>query len=74
MKKTAFKLEEKFIRFKDKICAILTILQCREFALFTCQNFNTSDNATCRLSIGVENKKDSEIFRKCISEYIITFE
>lgn len=67
-------MKTKLIRIKDKIHAILTILWCKEFALFTCQNFNTSDNATCRLSIGVENKKDSEIFRKCISEYIITFE
>ena len=74
MDKIAFKRQEKFTRFKDKICAIWTILWCKEFALFTCQHFNKSDNATCRLSIGVENKKDSEIFRKCISEYIITFE
>lgn len=74
MDKIAFKRQEKFTRFKDKICAIWTILWCKEFALFTCQHFNKSDNATCRLSIGVENKKDSEVFRESIAEYIITFE
>lgn len=74
MNKIVLKLEEKFIRFKDKICAILTILQCREFALFTCQNFNTSDNATCRFSTGIENKEESKVFRECIADYIITFE
>lgn len=74
MDKIAFKIQEKFTRFKDKVHAILTILFCKEFALFTCQNFDKTDNATCRFSIGVENKKDSEVFRECISEYIITFE
>ena len=73
MDKIALKLQEKFIRFKDKICAVWAILWCKEFALFTCQNFNKSDNATCRFSIGVENKKDSEVFRESIAEYIITF-
>ena len=74
MDKITFKLKEKFIRLKDKICAICTILLCKEFALFTCQSFNKSSNATCRFSIGVENKKESEAFRECISDYIITFE
>lgn len=74
MNKIALKIKEKFTRFEDKIYAILTILWCKEFALFTCQNFNTSDNATCRLSIGVENKEESKVFRECIADYIITFE
>lgn len=67
-------MKTKLIRIKDKIHAILTILFCKEFALFTCQNFNTSDNANCILSAGVENKEESKVFRECISDYIITFE
>lgn len=74
MDKILFKLNEKFIRFKDKICAIWTILLCKEFALFTCQDFNTSDNATSTFSIGIENKEKSKVFRECIADYIITFE
>lgn len=73
MNKIALKIKEKFTRFEDKIYAILTILWCKEFALFTCQHFNKSDNATCRLSIGVENKKNSKVFRSTISEYIMKF-
>lgn len=67
------KMKNNIIRFKDKICAIWTILWCKEFALFTCQYFNKSDNATCRFSIGVENKEESKIFRESISEFIMNF-
>lgn len=66
-------MKNNIIRFKDKIHAIFTILWCKEFALFTCQDFNKSDNATCIFSIGVEDKKESKIFRETISEFIKNF-
>lgn len=67
-------MKTKLIRIKDKIHAILIILFCKEFALFTCQKFDKSNNSTCILSVGVENKEKSKIFRECIADYIITFE
>lgn len=66
-------MKTKFIRIKDKIHAILVILFCKEFALFTCQEFDKSNNTTCIFSSGVENKEKSKIFRESIAEYIITF-
>ena len=66
-------MKEKFIRIKDKISAICIILRCREFALFTCQYFEKSDYSTCTLSVGVEDKEKSKIFRKTIAEFIETF-
>ncbi len=66
-------MKNKIIRFKDKIHAILTILWCNEFVLFTCQKFNKTDDAVCIFSNGVENKEESKIFRETISEYIMNF-
>lgn len=66
-------MKEKFTRIKDKISAIWIILRCREFALFTCQYFEKSDYSTCTLSVGVEDKEKSKIFRETIAEFIKTF-
>lgn len=66
-------MKEKFIRVKDKISAILIILRCNEFALFTCQYFDKSDYSTCTLSVGVEDKKKSKIFRETIAKFITQF-
>lgn len=53
-------MKEKFIRIKDKICAIWTILWCKEFALFTCQYFEKADYSTCTLSVGVEDNENTQ--------------
>lgn len=66
-------MKEKFIRIKDKICAIWTILWCKEFALFTCQYFEKAGYSTCTLSVGVEDKEKSKIFRKTITDFIKYF-
>lgn len=66
-------MKTKFVRIKDKVYAMLVILFCKEFALFTCQKLNKSDNATCILSVGVENKEKSKVFRSTVSEYIMKF-
>jgi hypothetical protein len=66
-------MKEKFIRIKDKICAICTILWCKEFALFTCQYFEKADYSTCTLSVEVEDKKKSKIFRETIANFIKQF-
>lgn len=63
----------KLTRIKDKVHAMLAILFCKEFALFTCQKFDKSDNAMCILSIGVENKEKSKIFRETIADFIKSF-
>lgn len=66
-------MKEKFIRIKDKINAIWTILWCKEFALFTCKYFEKADYSTCTLSAGVEDKENSKIFRETIAEFIKQF-
>lgn len=66
-------MKEKFIRIKDKISAMWTILWCKEFALFTCQYFEKADYSTCILSVGVEDKKKSKIFRETIAKFITQF-
>ena len=66
-------MKEKFIRIKDKISAIWTILWCKEFALFTCQYFDKAVNSTCTISVGVEDKKKSKIFRETIAKFITQF-
>lgn len=60
----------KLIRIKDKIHAIWAILWCKEFALFTCKYFYKSDSSNCILSVGVEDKEKSKIFREAIAEFI----
>jgi hypothetical protein len=66
-------MKEKFIRIKDKISAIWIILWCKEFALFTCQYFEKAGYSTCTLSVGVEDKKKSKIFRETIAKFIKQF-
>ena len=66
-------MKEKFIRINDKISAIWHILRCKEFALFTCQYFEKADYSTCTLSVGVEDKKKSKIFRETIAQFIKQF-
>lgn len=66
-------MKEKFIRIKDKICATWTILWCKESALFTCQYFEKADYSTCTLSVGVEDKEKSKIFRETIAKFIKQF-
>lgn len=66
-------MKAKFIRIKDKIHAIWIILWCKEFALFTCQYFEKADYSTCTLSVGVEDKKKSKIFRETIAKFITQF-
>ena len=66
-------MKTKFVRIKDKVHAMLSILFCKEFALFTCQKFDKSDNAICILSVGVENKEKSKIFREAIADFIKSF-
>lgn len=67
-------MKEKFIRLNDKISAIWHILQCKEFALFTCNHFNNSKGSTCTISLGIEDKDKSKVFRETIAKYIISFE
>lgn len=67
-------MKEKFIRLNDKISAIWHILQCKEFALFTCNHFNNSKGSTCTISLGIEDKEKSKVFRETIAKYIISFE
>lgn len=66
-------MKTKFIRIKDKIHAMWAILFCKEFALFTCKYFDKADHSTCILSVGVENKEKSELFRETIAEFITIF-
>ena len=54
-------MKEKFIRLNDKICAIWHILQCKEFALFTCEHFNNSKGSTCTISLGIDEDKEKEL-------------
>lgn len=63
-------MKTKFIRIKDKIHAMWVILWCKEFALFTCQYFDKADNSNCILSVGVEDKEKSELFREAVAEFI----
>ena len=67
-------MKEKILRIKDKICAIWHILRCKEFALFTCKQFDSSKGSTCTISLGIEDKEKSKVFRETISKYIIGFE
>ena len=66
-------MKEKFIRLNDKICAMWHILQCKEFALFTCKHFNNSKGSTSTISLGIEDKDKSKVFRETIAKYIIEF-
>ena len=66
-------MKEKLIRLNDKICAIWHILQCKEFALFTCNHFTNSKGSTCTISLGIEDKDKSKVFRETIAKYIIEF-
>ena len=63
-------MKEKFIRLNDKICAIWHILRCKEFALFTCEHFNNAKGSTCTISLGIEDKEKSKVFRETIAKYI----
>ena len=63
-------MKEKFIRVKDKISAIWHILRCKEFALFTCNHFDSSKGSTCTISLGIEDKEKSKVFRKTIAKNI----
>lgn len=63
-------MKEKFIRINDKIHAIWQILRCKEFALFTCEHFNNSKGSTCTISLGIEDKAKSKVFRETIAKYI----
>lgn len=63
----------KLTRIKDKVQAMWAILFCKEFALFTCQYFEKADYSTCILSVGVENKEKSKLFRETIAEFITKF-
>lgn len=63
-------MKEKFIRINDKISAIWHILRCKEFALFTCNHFNNSKGSTCIISLGIEDKEKSKVFRETIAKYI----
>lgn len=66
-------MQTKFTRIKDKVHAMWAILFCKEFALFTCQYFDKADHSTCILSVGVEDKGKSGLFRETISEFITKF-
>ena len=63
-------MKEKFIRINDKISAIWHILRYKEFALFTCNHFKSSKGSTCTISLGIEDKEKSKVFRETIAKYI----
>lgn len=60
-----------YLPMKDKFLAILAILRAKEFAVFTCQSLRKAKGSECIYSQGLEDKENSKVFRKSISEFIV---
>ena len=56
---------------KDKILAIIAILRANEFDVFTCKSFLKAQGSECIVSLGVEDRIKSKIFRESVSEFIM---